>query len=388
MAQVAEEVVQLGRPGNNVNCGIIGLPNVGKSLLFNILCKQNVLSANYCFATIEPNTARCLVPDPRFDHLCSIWKKAGAVPAALTIVDIAGLVRGASEGKGLGNNFLSHISAVDGLYHVVREFKDSEVEHSEGTVDPVRDLDIITEELVAKDRQSLEREMQGCVKGIKMKDKLAAARLAGLEKVKACFDNKKPIRGEKWSIKEIDILNSCLFLTAKPIVFLVNVRATDYVEGKSKFFGKIKEWVKVNAPGSKCIPFSATWEEELAKIPEDDVKAREEFVAKSKGPSQISNIIHAGYSSLGLCHYFTQGPTEVRAWTFRKGLKAPQCAGIIHSDFENTFINGDITAYEDFVACGSDEAQCKAKGKTRPMGKEYVVQDGDICHWKFGERKK
>jgi len=383
----------LGRPGNNMKMGIVGLPNVGKSTTFNVLSKLNVLAANYPFCTIDPNIAKVNVPDPRFDNLCKIWKPKSEVPANLTVIDIAGLVKGASEGEGLGNAFLSHIQGVDGLYQVVRVFEDEEVSHVEGDIEPIRDLEIIASELCKKDLQMLEKKLDEVEKVInRTGTKSAKEEKETLDKVKVILTEGKWVRNADWSLKDIEVLNAHLFLTAKNVVYLVNLSEADFKRKANKWLAKLQEWVTKNNPGP-IIPFSAEYEKNLVEAAtaakEKGEESKEEKKDASGGITMLNKIIRTGYKALDLIYFFTAGEDEVRCWTIRDGAKAPQAAGVIHTDFEKGFICADVMAYDDFIECGS-ELEVKAKGKLRQQGKEYVVKDGDICHFKFNapEKKK
>eukprot|EP00455_Lapot_gusevi_P018782 TRINITY_DN202_c0_g1_i6.p1 TRINITY_DN202_c0_g1~~TRINITY_DN202_c0_g1_i6.p1 ORF type:complete len:368 (+),score=163.41 TRINITY_DN202_c0_g1_i6:121-1224(+) len=356
------------------------MPNVGKSTLFNLLSKQQVPAENYAFCTIDPNTARVIVPDARFDYLCQQHTPASEVSASLTIVDIAGLVRGASEGRGLGNEFLSHINAVDAIYHVVRCFKDEQIEHVEGSVDPIRDLEIIHEELRRKDIQNLTRIVEGHASFLRRaKDKQKSEELEVFQRVMACLEEGRDIRSAQWANKDIDVINTLHLLSTKSIVYLANISHDDFERQRNKWLPRVKEWIDTHAAGSPLIPVSAAFE---AKFAEMDEEAKAKFLSERPLKSQLPKIIHAGYDALNLIHFFTAGPDEVRCWTVRKLTKAPQAAGVIHSDFEKGFICAEVMSFADFKELGS-EAACKAAGKYRQQGKEYVVEDGDIIFFKF-----
>jgi obg-like ATPase 1 len=379
--EVAPTKAILGRSSNNVKIGIVGMPNVGKSTLYNLLSKQNVPAENFAFCTIDPTKARVPVPDERFDFLCNFFKPASEVPAYLQIMDIAGLVKGASQGRGLGNEFLSHIGETDAIFHVTRAFKDDEIEHVEGNVDPVRDLDIISEELRLKDLQQLNRVIPDLQSHLKRnaKDKVKQEELDVLQKCHDMLTAGKDVRSGDWSSKEIDIINDCYFLTAKNVVFLVNIAQSDFETQKNKWLLKIKEWVAEKSPGSPVIPFSATFEKAWETMTEEQ---RTAIVTEKKLKSMLPRIIKSGYEALQLVNFFTSGTDEVRAWTIRKYSKAPQAAGTIHTDFEKGFICADIMSFADFKENGS-EAACKAAGKYRQQGREYVMEDGDIAFFKF-----
>jgi len=368
--------------------GIVGMPNVGKSSLFNILSNLSVPADNYPFCTIDPNTAKVLVPDARFDFLVQQHKPKSIVNAVLTITDIAGLVKGAHEGKGLGNAFLSHINAVDGIYHLVRAFKDAEIDHVEGTVDPVRDLEIISEELILKDIERVKGRIEVVTKMVSRGvDKTKKAELSFMEKALRHLEDKKDIRSGDWDGKEIEILNEIQFLTAKPVIYLINISKDNFETQKNKWLKDIADWVKKRSPDSPVIPFSVTFESELSKM---ETEGRKKYLEEKKLVSMLPRIITTGYSALDLVHFFTCGPDEVRAWTVRQGTLAPAAAGVIHTDFEKGFIAAEAMSFDDFKKLGSEGA-VKAAGKYRTEGKNYLVKDGDIFFFKFnvtGDSKK
>jgi len=376
-----KERVFLGRPGNNVSIGIVGMPNIGKSSLFNELSNLHVPAENYPFCTIDPNVAKVPVPDARFDFLCEFFKPKSRVPAVLSITDIAGLVKGAAEGKGLGNAFLSHISAVDAIFHLCRAFKDTEVEHVEGEVDPVRDLQIITEELIAKDLAYCNTQVDICAKVVQRngQDKVKKQELETLLKVQERLKAGKDVRGGEWNIRDIEVLIPHQFLTAKPIAYLVNVSTQDYITKKNKWLKPIFDWVQTRDPGATIVPFSASFESHIMGL---DADARKKYLEENKVPSALPKVILTGYHTLDLIHYFTSGEDEVRAWTIRKGTKAPQAAGVIHTDFERGFISAEQMGFDDFKSLGS-EAAVRAAGKYKSQGKLYEVHDGDILFFKF-----
>ncbi|KAE9407782.1 hypothetical protein BT96DRAFT_809190 [Gymnopus androsaceus JB14] len=378
----------LGRPGNNLKIGIVGVPNVGKSSFFNALSNTSLgVAANYPYATINPEEARVPVPDDRFEWLCETYKPASRIPAHLTCIDIAGLTAGASTGAGLGNAFLSHVRAVDGIFQVVRAFDDAEVIHVEGDVDPCRDMDIIQTELRLKDIEWVEKHLDGMKKTTRslgsnsLADKAKKEEIATIEKVyKVLTVDSKDVRKHDWTGKEIDVVNSLQLLTAKPVTYLVNLSEKDYIRKKNKWLPKIKAWIDANNPGDPLIPFSVALEERLATMSDEE---KEEEQKKVGATSALPKITHAGYACLELIRYFTCGPDEVRAWTIRKGTKAPQAAGVIHSDFENKFVCGEIMAFADLKEHGT-EAAVKSAGKLRQQGKPYEMIDGDIAYWKAG----
>jgi obg-like ATPase 1 len=376
-----EKKVLLGRLSTHLRMGLVGLPNVGKSTTFNVLSNLSVPAENYPFCTKDPHLAKINIPDPRFDRLVELYKPKSRVPTTLSITDIAGLVRGASTGEGLGNEFLANISAVDGIYHVVRAFDDEEIIHEEGDVDPIRDMDIILTELIAKDLQHLDKKADELEKAIKRKsEKSSRDELDLLVRVKALLDSGKFVKDGEWSFKDIDWINNHSFLTAKPVVYLVNLSAEDYKKKKNKYLPKIAKWVSEHG-GGPIIPFSADHEKAVVDYGLD-AEVREKACEELGGPSCISKIIKIGYTSLNLIHFFTAGEDEVRAWTIRAGSKAPQAAGTIHTDFERGFICAEIMKYADLVEYGTEQ-DVKAEGKYRQQGKEYEVEDGDIIYFKF-----
>ncbi|EGR30752.1 hypothetical protein IMG5_124180 [Ichthyophthirius multifiliis] len=338
--EVHEKKIKLGRPGNTLKMGIVGLPNVGKSTTFNLLSKLNIPAENYPFCTIDPNLAKVYVDDQRFHKLCEMHQPKSKIPATLSIMDIAGLVPGASKGEGLGNAFLSHIRETDGIFHVVRAFDDPEIAHTENEVDPIN----------------------------RFNDKESKDEKEVLDKVDILLKQKKWVFSANWLPFEVEIINKYMFLTAKTVVYLVNLSAEDFQKKKNKWLPKIKDWVTNNCPG-EMIPYSADYEKKL--IETNDTKN-----------SMMSRIIRTGYKALDLIYFFTAGPDEVRAWTIREDTKAPQAAGVIHTDFEKGFICAEIMKYDDYVAAGSENA-LKSEGKYYQKGKDYVVQDADIIFFKF-----
>ena len=371
----------IGRLSTNLKCGIVGLPNVGKSTFFNVLTKTSMAAAeNFPFCTIDPNESRVPVPDPRFDFLVQFHKPASKVPAFLNVTDIAGLVKGASEGQGLGNAFLSHIKACDAMFHLCRTFEDKEITHVEGEVDPVRDLDIINEELRLKDEEFFLKAFVDLETKYKRGEKKLKAEYEIMCEIKDLLcEKKRHIRFGNWSANAVEILNKHLFITAKPMIYLINLSEKDFIRKKNKWLPKIKEYVDKNDPGATMIPFSGAFESKLMDMSEDEAKA---YMDETKCTSVLDKIIVQGYKGLQLQYYFTAGPDEVKAWTIQKNTKAPQAAGRIHGDFEKGFIMAEVMKFEDFKEEGS-EAAAKAAGKYRQQGKTYVVEDGDIIFFKF-----
>ncbi|KAK3383827.1 P-loop containing nucleoside triphosphate hydrolase protein, partial [Lasiosphaeria ovina] len=387
---VQEEKILLGRPGNNLKSGIVGLANVGKSTLFQAITKCNLGNpANFPYATIDPEEARVIVPDERFDWLCEKYKPKSKVPANLTVYDIAGLTRGASTGAGLGNAFLSHIRAVDAIFQVVRCFDDAEIIHVEGDVNPVRDLDIISEELRLKDIEFVEKALEAKKKitrqgGQSLEQKKAREEEATIEKILAWLNDGKDVRKNSWTPKEVEVINPLFLLSAKPVVYLVNLSEKDYIRKKNKNLAKIAEWMKEHAAGDPIIPISVSFEERLTRF-----ETEEEALAECKElgvESALPKIVTMMRKVMNLSSFFTVGPDEVRQWTIRNGTKAPQAAGVIHTDFEKTFIQAIVYNYQVLKELG-DEAEVKAKGKMMTKGKDYVVEDGDILLIKAGAAK-
>ncbi|KAI7882343.1 GTP-binding protein YchF [Lichtheimia hyalospora FSU 10163] len=384
---VKEEKLLLGRPSNNLKIGVVGLPNVGKSTFFNALTKSSAAAENYPFCTIDPEESRVAVPDERFDWLCQHYKPAKEIPAFLTVIDIAGLVKGAASGAGLGNAFLSHIKAVDAIYHVVRAFDEADVTHVEGDLDPVRDMEIIHEELRLKDEEFLAKnvnELGASVKrlghGGNAADKAKKEEFAVIEKVYEHVKSGKEVRHGTWTNKEIEIINTFHLITAKPVIYLANVSEKDYLRKKNKWLPKIKAWIDEHSPGDLMIAYSGAFELNMSLI--EDEEEKEKTLKELGARSMLPKIIVAGYSALQLIYYFTGGPDEVRAWTIRRLTKAPQAAGVIHSDFERGFIMAEVMKYNDLKELGGESA-VKANGKYMQKGKEYVVEDGDIIYFKF-----
>ena len=363
----------LGRISGNLQMGIVGMPNVGKSSLFNLLTRMAVPAENYPFCTIDPSVSRVYVPDSRFDWLCDLYGPPSKVAAHMQITDIAGLVRGAAQGEGLGNAFLSHIRAVDGIYQMVRLFDDPDITHVEETVDPIRDMEIINSELIAKDLEFAEKELGKLEAIVDRVDKKRKPELDLMMRVVATLKEGKHLRLEKWKASEVAFLNPYQFLTAKPVVYLLNLSKNDFLRKKNKWLGKVKQWVDANGAAT-IVPISVALETELYTSTDEAEKAT----------SGLPRAILAGYSALHLIHFFTVGPDEVKCWTVRTGAKAPQAGAVIHTDFEKAFICAEVMKYEDLKEAGTENA-VKSAGKYRQQGKEYVVCDGDIILFKVGQ---
>jgi hypothetical protein len=360
-------------------CGIVGLPNVGKSTLFNALTQTALAqAANYPFCTIEPNTGQVAVPDERLETLARLAKSAQIIPTQLTFVDIAGLVRGASKGEGLGNQFLAHIREVDAIIHVLRCFEDGNVTHVEGRVDPIADAETVETELMLADLDSLERRADALTKKARGGDEEARQRLAVMQRALDLLRQGKPARQLAVSADERRFLDELQLLTAKPVLYVCNVDEASAAAGNSH---SAKVEAKAKAEGAGCVVISAAIEAEVAQL--DDAAERAAFLADlGLGETGLSRVIRAGYALLGLITFFTAGPKEARAWTVRGGARAPEAAGVIHTDFEKGFIRAETIAYADFVAAGG-EAGAREAGRMRLEGKDYVVQDGDVMHFRF-----
>lgn len=362
-----------------LTAGIVGLPNVGKSTLFNAITKAGAEAANYPFATIDPNVGMVEVPDWRLQRLTELVRPKKTVPTTFEFTDIAGIVRGASKGEGLGNQFLSHIRQVDAICHVVRCFDDDNITHVEGRVDPLADIDTINLELVLADLESVNKRYTRVAKIAKTKDKDAVAELAVLDKIKPVFEEGISARSIEFTDEEQRIVKSLFLLTTKPVLYVANVAEEDVADYETNdYVNKVKEFAA--SENAEVIVISARAEEEIAELEEED---KAEFLeALGIEESGLDQLIRAAYDLLGLATYFTAGEQEVRAWTFRKGIKAPQAAGIIHTDFERGFIRAETVSFEDLNQYGTMQA-AKEAGRVRLEGKDYVVQDGDVMLFRF-----
>lgn len=360
-------------------CGIVGLPNVGKSTLFNALTNTAAAeAANYPFCTIEPNIGRVGVPDSRLDQIAAIAGSEKIIPTQLEFVDIAGLVRGASKGEGLGNQFLANIRETDAIVHVLRCFESTDITHVEGSVDPLRDADIIETELMLADMESLEKRIQNATKRARGNDKDAKEALAVMEPVLALLQDGKPARVFETDKDTIKAFNMLQLLTAKPVLYVCNVEEESAQNGNS-LSAKVAE--KAAAEGAQTVVISAAIEAELAQLedPEDKAEFLSDMGLEEAG---LNRVIRAGYALLDLITFFTCGPKEARAWTVRRASMAPQAAGVIHTDFERGFIKAETIDIHSYIDLGGESA-CKEAGKMRQEGKDYVVQDGDIFHFRF-----
>lgn len=362
------------------NCGIVGLPNVGKSTLFNALTSTAAAeAANFPFCTIEPNTGRVGVPDDRLDKLAAIAQSAKVIPTQLEFVDIAGLVRGASKGEGLGNQFLANIREVDAIVHVLRCFEDDNITHVDDSIDPLRDAETVETELMLADLESLEKREQALIKRVRGKDKEAELTLKLVERCLEVLREGKPARViERRDAEEEKHFQMLQLLTSKPVLYVCNVEEDSAAEGNSL---SAKVFEKAASENARAVVISAQIEEEVSKLDSDEEKA--EFL-ESLGLEEtgLARIIREGYSLLGLLTFFTVGPKEARAWTVEAGSKAPQAAGAIHTDFERGFIKAETIAFEDYITFNG-ESGAKENGKMRQEGKEYVVVDGDVFHFRF-----
>lgn len=366
-----------------LKAGIVGLPNVGKSTLFNAITKKNILAANYPFATIDPNIGVVTVPDTRLDYLVSMYNPKSIVPTAYEFIDIAGLVKGASQGEGLGNKFLSHVREVDAIVEVVRCFDDKDITHVEGGVDPIRDIEIINVELILSDLEIINNRMNKIGKKATMtKDKQELLEINTLQKCASNLEKNIPLRRVEFDDNELAVLKNFSFITIKPIIYAANVSEEAIAVGHNEYTDKVMEYA--SAEGAGVIVMCAKIEAELAPLEDDERKIFMEDLGITN--SGLDKLIFATYDLLGLQTFFTSGVDECRAWTFKKGMKAPECAGLIHTDFEKGFIKAEVMSFDDLKTYGS-EIKVKEAGRVRLEGKEYKMQDGDIVYFRFNVSK-
>ncbi|WP_103851722.1 redox-regulated ATPase YchF [Lactiplantibacillus plantarum] len=362
-----------------LTAGIVGLPNVGKSTLFNAITKAGAEMANYPFATIDPNVGMVEVPDKRLDRIQEIIPAKKVVPTTFEFTDIAGIVKGASKGEGLGNKFLENIRQVDAIVHVVRAFDDDNITHVTGKVDPQDDIETINLELSLADLEAVDKRLAKVQRAAKGSDKEAKAELAVLQKIKPALEAGKPVRSLEFNEDDQQIVKGLFLLTSKPVLYVANIAEDDMADPEnSKYFQVVADYAKQE--GAQAIGVAAETEEEIAELDDDD---KADFLA-AEGVEEpgLNKLIRASYKLLGLETFFTAGGKETRAWTFKRGTKAPQAAGIIHSDFERGFIRAEVMSYDALDESGS-EAKVKENGKLRLEGKDYVMQDGDIVEFRF-----
>lgn len=363
----------------SLKAGIVGLPNVGKSTLFNAITKKNIVAANYPFATIEPNVGVVIVPDKRMDYLVNLYEPKSIVPTSYEFIDIAGLVKGASSGEGLGNKFLSHIREVDAIVHVVRCFDNPEIIHVSGKTDPISDIEIINTELILSDLEIVQNRLDKIEKKAQAtKDKAALLEVALLHRLKDSLEKNICVRKLEFSTDEQNILSGYNLITNKKVIYAANVSDDDIAVGDNNYTKLVKDYAEKE--GSSVVVMCAKMEEELSTFSDEEkLEYLNDLGIKNSG---LDKLIYATYDLLGLATFFTCGKDEVRAWTFKKGMLAPKCAGIIHSDFERGFIKAEIMSFDDLEILGN-ELKVKEAGKLRLEGKDYVMQDGDICYFRF-----
>ena len=363
----------------SLTAGIVGLPNVGKSTLFNAITKKNILAANYPFATIDPNVGVVTVPDERLAKLEAMYTPERTIPTSFEFTDIAGLVKGASQGEGLGNQFLSYIRETDAICEVVRCFEDNNIIHVEGGIDPIRDIEIINLELTIADLEIVGNRIDKMKKKVESsKDKEALIEMEALKKAKEALEKNIPLRLIDFSQEEQRALKSYSFLTIKPMIYLANISEDEIASEDNDYVLKVRAYAEKEH--AKCVKICAKVESELSELNDDDKKEMLEMLGLKE--SGLDLLIKETYDLLGLATYFTVGPDECRAWTFHKGMNAKECAGIIHTDFEKGFIRAEVMSYQDLIECGN-ELKVKEAGKARLEGKDYIMQDGDICHFRF-----